>query len=96
MLATYDMSRRTALTLAATVAFSLSGSLAARIAAAQAQAPELQSPQAKKVEALVDKAAALIASKGKAAFAEFRQKGKRVVERGYLYLRRRHEGYGRV
>jgi len=75
MLATYDMSRRTALTLAATVAFSLSGSLAARIAAAQGQAPDLQSPQAKKVEALVDKAAALIASKGKAAFSDFRQRG---------------------
>jgi methyl-accepting chemotaxis protein len=40
---------------------------------AQATAPD--SPKAKSVEALVNKAVALVGSKGKAAVAEFRQKG---------------------
>ena len=40
-----------------------------------AASPEPQSPQAKQIKALVDKAAALIESKGKDAFPEFRKKG---------------------
>lgn len=40
-----------------------------------AAAPEPQSKQAKEVKTLVDKAAALVESKGKDAFGEFRKKG---------------------
>ena len=40
---------------------------------AQEQPPS--SPQAKRIEALVTKAAALVDAKGKAAFSEFRQRG---------------------
>ena len=61
--------RRTAILL---VAGALS-TLAARNATAQT--PELELPKAKSVVALVDKAVALVESKGKAAFADFRQKG---------------------
>ena len=42
---------------------------------ATAQMAELELPKAKSVVALVDKAAALVGSKGKAAFDDFRQKG---------------------
>jgi cytochrome c len=41
----------------------------------ETQAPELETPKAKQIQALVDKAAQLIASKGQAAFPEFHQKG---------------------
>jgi len=41
---------------------------------ASAQAPELNSPEARQIEALVDKAVQLVNSKGRAAFAEFRKK----------------------
>ena len=43
--------------------------------AANAQSSPPSSPKALEVEALVDKAAALIDAKGKAAFSEFRMKG---------------------
>jgi signal transduction histidine kinase len=42
-------------------------------AVAQDQPPS--SPEAKRIEALVNKAAALVDAKGKAAFSEFRQRG---------------------
>ena len=47
--------------------------------------PEPQSKQAKKVRALVDKGAALVESKGKDAFDEFRKKGS-VWFKGDLYI----------
>ena len=47
--------------------------------------------QSKAVENLVNKAAALIDKDGKAAFAEFRKKDSRVVPRGHLLVRLRHE-----
>jgi methyl-accepting chemotaxis protein len=43
--------------------------------AAYSATPEPQSKQAKEVKALVDKGAALVESKGKEAFPEFRKKG---------------------
>jgi cytochrome c len=39
-----------------------------------AQAPELDTPKAKKIQALVEKAAQLVDSQGKAAFPEFHKK----------------------
>jgi cytochrome c len=66
------LSRRTVIALAAGASFSLAF-LVARTATAQMA--ELESPKAKSVVALVDKAAALVGSKGKAAFDDFRQKG---------------------
>ena len=73
MLTSY-VTRRTA--LAAATAFALASSLGGRrTAMAQAQAPELQSPKAKQVEVLVNRAAALVAAKGRAALDEFRQRG---------------------
>ena len=59
------LSRRTVIALAARASFSLAF-LVARTATAQMA--ELESPKAKSVVALVDKAAALVGSKGKAAF----------------------------
>jgi signal transduction histidine kinase len=43
--------------------------------AAFAQDQPPSSPEAKRIEALVNKAAALVEAKGKAAFSEFRQRG---------------------
>jgi len=63
-------SRRTALVLGAAASLSLS-----LTRTSEAQAPELESPKAKQVQALVDKAAQLVGSEGRAAFPKFRQKG---------------------
>ena len=54
-------------------------------ATAHSAMPEPQSKQAKQVNALVDKGAALVASKGKGAFLEFRKKGSAWFQ-GDLYL----------
>jgi cytochrome c len=43
--------------------------------AALAATPEPQTPQAKQIKAMVDKAAALVGKKGKDAFAEFKKEG---------------------
>jgi methyl-accepting chemotaxis protein len=50
-----------------------------------AAVPEPQSKQAKEVRALVDKGAALVESKGKDAFGEFRKKGSAWFK-GDLYI----------
>ena len=49
--------------------------LSATASRAVAQQAPPDSPQARKIVALVDKAAALVEKQGKAAFAEFRKKG---------------------
>jgi cytochrome c len=54
--------------------FMLAGLLGTAAPAFPQQSPP-PSEQVKKIEALVDKAAALVNSKGKAAFAEFRKEG---------------------
>jgi cytochrome c len=54
--------------------FVLAGLLGTAVPAFPQQSPP-PSEQVKKIEALVDKAAALVNSKGKAAFAEFRKEG---------------------
>jgi cytochrome c len=71
----YRLSKRTALVLGVAASLSLTCSFAELIATAQAQGPELQSPRAKQIEALVGNAAQLVNSKGRAAFDDFRQKG---------------------
>jgi hypothetical protein len=62
------LSRRTVIALAAGASFFLAFPVART---ATAQMAELESPKAKSVVALADKAAALVRSKGKAAFARF-------------------------
>ncbi|MBV9288726.1 MAG: cache domain-containing protein [Hyphomicrobiales bacterium] len=52
---------------------------------ALAQAPELNSPEAKQIEALVDKAAQLVNSDARAAFMEFRKKDSEWF-RGNTYI----------
>ena len=65
------ISRRTAIGM---TALAVMGTLsAARKVRAQSAAPD--SPKAKSVVSLVDKAAALVDTKGKSAFADFRQNG---------------------
>jgi len=63
------VSRRTALNVGAGAALLFAGLLAGSPAFAQQSPPD--SPKAKQLAALVDKAAALIDSKGKAVFPEF-------------------------
>ncbi|HUM13730.1 MAG TPA: cache domain-containing protein [Myxococcaceae bacterium] len=53
--------------------------------AAFAESAPTDSPQAKKIVALVEKAAALVDAKGKAAFTEFRKKGSEWFD-GETYL----------
>ncbi len=65
--------RRSVVALAIGASFFLTAFLVVRPAAAQT--PELETPKAKSVVVLVDKAVALVQSKGKAAFDDFRQKG---------------------
>ncbi len=55
------------------VAFSIAFGSVPAVPAAQQAPPD--SPQARRIVALVDRAAALVDEKGKAAFAEFRTKG---------------------
>jgi len=68
------LSRRTALTLGAGAPLVLAGLVGVVPSAFSQEAPP-PSAKAKQIVALVDKAAALIDSKGKAAFAEFRNAG---------------------
>ncbi len=67
----HSVTRRTTVAMAA---LAVMGAVsAASDATAQSAAPD--SPKAKSVVSLVDQAAALVDAKGKAAFADFRQKG---------------------
>ena len=61
------------------------GLMAVISSAAYSATPEPQSKQAKEVKALVDKGAALVESKGKDAFPEFRKKGSAWFK-GDIYL----------
>ena len=62
--------RRTTLLLGTVLAVA-----ATKVGWAQSQAPELEGPKAKQIQALVEKAAQLVDTQGKAAFPEFHKTG---------------------